>query len=96
MNLVWNKKNRKLFVKIAKLKIKNSLLLLAVFFVAGFIFFGINVNSSEATFSYYSIVTTNYVKAPNTFAHFGARTALVGGNRNFIKFTIFDKLYKVL
>src|SRR3990167_5875004 len=43
-------------MKIAKLKnlsrvfrgIKNSLLFLGVFFVAGFIFFGFNINSAEA------------------------------------------------
>jgi len=38
-------------MKIAKLKIKNSLLLLTVFFVAGFIFFG-QANSAEAIVNY--------------------------------------------
>src|SRR3989344_6655431 len=52
-------------MKIVKLKnlsrvfrgIKNSFLFLGVFFIAGFIFFGINVNSAEAAFGYYKSVT---------------------------------------
>src|SRR3990167_159291 len=46
-------------MKIAKLKIKNSFLFLGAFFVAGFIFFGINVNSAEAAITISGTIYTS-------------------------------------